>query len=101
MFVIMKSHRAPTIKSKELFTPRINCKLNMGNYNDSDLHFRGNSWHNKPLIKSKYKFKEDSFKNHLTNKSIEIIQHDLTTNQKLMISQITHKKTIFPQTKFR
>jgi hypothetical protein len=99
IFLLMKSNHTRT-KSKELVTPRINCKLNLARELDSS-QMRGYSWHNKPLIKAKYKLQEDSFKNHLTNKSIEITKHDLTPNQKLMITQIIHRKAVLPQSRFR
>lgn len=100
MFLLMRTARPKVSKSKELITPRINCRLLLGKENEM-CEVRGNSWHNKPLLKSKYKFREESFKNHLTNKSIEITKRDLTANQKLLISQLTATKPAHPQTKFR
>ena len=49
-------------------------------------------WTGKQSGKAKYKLKEVHFKNHLTNKSLEITQDVLTPNQKLLIQQIVRKR---------
>ncbi len=49
-------------------------------------------WTGRQSVRGKYKLKEVHFKNHLTNKSLEITQDFLTPNQKLLIQQIVRKR---------
>jgi len=43
---------------------KINCRLNLKKEFDDNFIVL-NNWHNRPLIKNKYKFKENNFKNHI------------------------------------
>ena len=56
----------------------------------SSLVTAKNSWHYKPLIKQI--FRSSHVKSHLTSKSIEVLEHELSLNQRLTISEIIRSK---------
>ena len=78
-------------RSIELVTPRINCRLSLED-DSKDAKVINHPWTGRQSVRGKYKLKEVHFKNHLTNKSLEITQDFLTPNQKLLIQQIVRKR---------
>lgn len=79
-------------RSIELITPRINCKLSLEKGLNETKMAKNYPWSGKQSVRGKYKLKEMHFKNHLTNKSLEITNDILTPNQKLLIHQIVKKR---------